>query len=68
MARITTVQDRDGSVWTGRQVDTSTPLTDVGAAILTCGLTAVAQAFSGDDGTRTVEVNGHRHTGRKVDR
>jgi hypothetical protein len=67
VSRITTVQDRNGDVWTGRQVDTSTPLTDVGAAVVSLGLTAVAQAFSGDSGERTVEVNGHRHTGHKVD-
>jgi hypothetical protein len=69
MARITTVQDRkDGSVWTGREVDTSTPFTDAAVGLITGGLTLAAQALSGDDGTRTVEVNGHRHTGRKVDK
>jgi hypothetical protein len=68
MGKISTVQERDGSVWTGREVDTSTPFTDAAVGLLTGGLTLGAQALSGDDGRRTVEVNGHRHTGRRISR
>jgi hypothetical protein len=65
-SKITTVVDDDGKVWTGAEVDTSSLLTDVGAAIVTCGLTAVADAIVGDTGNRTVEVNGQRHFGRQI--
>lgn len=66
MSRVTTVQDSHGDVWTGREVDTSSPAADVAAAVLTCGLTAVADAIIGDTGNRTVEVNGERHFGRRI--
>ena len=65
MTQITTIEDVHGDLWTGREVDTSTPFTDAAVGLLTGGLTWAAQAASGDQGSRTVEVNGHRHTGQK---
>lgn len=65
-SRVTTVQDSHGDVWTGREVDTSNPVADVGAAVLTFGMTAIADAIIGDTGNRTVEVNGERHYGQRI--
>lgn len=65
-SRVTTVQDSNGEVWTGREVDTSDPVADIGAAVLTFGMTAIADAIDGDSGNRTVEVNGECHYGKRV--
>jgi len=65
MARITTVEDKDGKVWTGREVDNSQPFTDAMVGLLTGGATMLADSVS-DRGDSTVEVNGERHYGRRV--
>lgn len=65
MSRVVTIEDDDGEVWTGREVDTSNTGSDVAAAVLSLGLTAIGDALSHDSSRSTVRVNGEEHTGKR---
>lgn len=60
---ITTIEDKDGNVWTGREIEPSAAenITSMIAAVATLG---ISELMSPD--TTTVEVNGERHTGERV--
>jgi hypothetical protein len=64
---IRTIQDNDGNVWTGREVDEGTDLFDMVASGLvhlsTGGLTLLAS--DGCEET-TVEVNGEKRHGKVI--
>ncbi len=55
--RVTTVQDREGKVWTGEDKGARQP--DFGDMVL--GAVGVSPPDE-----RVVEVNGERHTGKEV--
>lgn len=63
-SKIATIQDDKGDVYTGREVEESAASHAAGliAGIATLGL---SELMSPD--TTTVEVNGERHTGTRVD-
>lgn len=63
MSKITTIQDKDGEVWTGKVESKSPDIVDLVIGVV-CPPYLVG-ALSPSDKT-TVVVNGEKHTGRKV--
>ncbi|MCB1736032.1 MAG: hypothetical protein H6981_14750 [Gammaproteobacteria bacterium] len=60
--KVSTVQDRNGDVWTGREVRSGIDSSDMVATLITGGLALPTL----DASKTTVSVNGVEHTGHKV--
>lgn len=60
---IESIEDRDGRVWKGKVVEVTNPSSDPLLAIFSCGLSAMSDCKD----TVTVEVNGERHTGSRLE-
>jgi len=66
MGKMSTIEDRNGDVWTGRETgrDNHDGLTDAAFGLMTAGLW-----FARDEKpTVTVKVNGEEHRGTEVKR
>ena len=64
MARVATIQDSNGDVWTGRVVDNSDGPLETAVDILLLGLPSL-MGSTGAPST-TVVVNNEAHTGKEV--
>jgi hypothetical protein len=59
MAKVSTIQDKHGEVWTGREKEPDT-VGRLASAAMTLGMSELLPSDT------TVVVNGEEHTGKKV--